>query len=129
MRFCRICGTQLEENTHFCPKCGTQVVTFNPAPPSATSTKLIRNDPLLMVGIIFVVIIVFCINHQRHNFSSILPREFWRKQWKPTKPKFPEFSSQRRTNKRNCSLFNPKDKHRRQHKPMIPIINSLSVRF
>ena len=57
MHYCRKCGNELEENAHFCPKCGTTVVTYVP-PPRSTPMKPIRSDPIIIGAIVLVAILV-----------------------------------------------------------------------
>lgn len=57
MTYCRRCGTKLDENAHFCQKCGTPVTTYvPPAPP--VPTKPIRNDPIIIGAIVLIAILV-----------------------------------------------------------------------
>ncbi|HYA77384.1 MAG TPA: zinc-ribbon domain-containing protein [Verrucomicrobiae bacterium] len=56
MPYCRICGTQLEENAHFCHRCGAPVANFTPAPPLARSTG--KNQFLVPVIILIAVLVV-----------------------------------------------------------------------
>jgi hypothetical protein len=61
--YCRKCGTKLEDNDRFCPKCGTPVIaTLPPAPSSleqpARSLPPLRKDPLILSGIGLIVILV-----------------------------------------------------------------------
>ena len=57
MPYCRRCGTKLDEDTHFCHKCGTPVVTYVP-PVHSTPIKPIRNDPIIIVAVVLVAILV-----------------------------------------------------------------------
>ena len=57
MPYCRRCGTKLDENAHFCHKCGTPVITYVPPAPSAPM-KPIRNDPIIIAAIVLIVILV-----------------------------------------------------------------------
>ena len=58
MPYCRKCGTNLDENAHFCHKCGTPVVTYVPPPPPSTSIKSIRKDTVIIAAIVLSVILV-----------------------------------------------------------------------
>ena len=57
MPYCQRCGTILDEDQHFCHKCGTPVVTYFPPPPPAPM-KPIRNDPVIIAAIVLSVILV-----------------------------------------------------------------------
>jgi hypothetical protein len=57
MPYCRRCGTTIDENAHFCHKCGTQIITYVPPAPS-TPMKPIRNDPVIIAAIALSVILV-----------------------------------------------------------------------
>lgn len=57
MPYCQRCGTILDEDQHFCQKCGTPVVTYFPPPPPAPM-KPIRNDPVIIAAIVLSVILV-----------------------------------------------------------------------
>jgi hypothetical protein len=59
--YCRICGTKLEENAHFCHKCGTPVATLTPAPPIAKSTKPAQKSPFLVPLIILLALVVVAV--------------------------------------------------------------------
>ena len=52
--YCRICGTKLEENAHFCHKCGTLVAAFTPAP----QTRSVEKSPFLVPVIILIAVVV-----------------------------------------------------------------------
>jgi len=54
--YCRICGAQLEENAHFCHKCGTPVATFTSTPPSARPME--KNRFLVPVIILIAVVTI-----------------------------------------------------------------------
>jgi hypothetical protein len=57
--YCRRCGTKLDEDAHFCHKCGTPVVTYaSPAPAPQAPMKPIRNDPVIIAAIVLSVILV-----------------------------------------------------------------------
>jgi len=56
--YCRVCGAKLEENAHFCHKCGTPVFTFAPAPPLA---KPKEKNPLLVPVIVLLVVVVVAV--------------------------------------------------------------------
>jgi uncharacterized membrane protein YvbJ len=59
--YCRICGAKLEENAHFCHKCGTPVVTF-PIAPSAPArpkhTNRISPEVIALIAVIVTAVIV-----------------------------------------------------------------------
>ena len=57
MPYCRRCGTKLDEDAHFCHKCGTPVITYTPPAPS-TPMKPIKNDPLVILAIVLVSILL-----------------------------------------------------------------------
>lgn len=57
MPYCQRCGTILDEDQHFCQKCGTPVVTYFPPTPPAPM-KPIRNDPVIIAAIVLSVILV-----------------------------------------------------------------------
>jgi multidrug resistance efflux pump len=54
--YCRICGTKLEENAHFCHKCGTPVADITVAPPPVRSME--KNPFLVPVIVLIAVVIV-----------------------------------------------------------------------
>jgi len=57
--YCRRCGTKLDEDAHFCHKCGTPVATYNSISlPTSTPLKPIRNDPVIIGAIVLVSILV-----------------------------------------------------------------------
>ena len=62
MPYCHRCGTKLEENAHFCQKCGTPVVTLPPPTPASTitypTTPPNRNNSLLLAIMIVVAIVI-----------------------------------------------------------------------
>ncbi len=53
--YCRICGTKIEENAHFCHRCGTPVAAFMPAPQAKPMEK---NSFLVPVIILIIVVVV-----------------------------------------------------------------------
>ncbi|MCL4429965.1 MAG: zinc ribbon domain-containing protein, partial [Chloroflexi bacterium] len=57
MPYCRRCGTKLDEDAHFCHKCGTPVATYTSPAPSAPM-KPIRNDPIIIAAIALVALLV-----------------------------------------------------------------------
>jgi hypothetical protein len=57
MPYCQRCGTKLDENAHFCHKCGTPETTYVPPAPPAPM-KPIRNDPVIIAAIVLSVILV-----------------------------------------------------------------------
>jgi hypothetical protein len=57
MPYCRRCGTKLDEDAHFCHKCGTPIYTYVPPAPPAPM-KPIRNDPLIIGAIVLIAILV-----------------------------------------------------------------------
>jgi len=64
MPYCRRCGAKLEDYDRFCPKCGTQVVTFAaPAQPTQAARQHvpIKKDPLIAGGIALIVILVVAV--------------------------------------------------------------------
>ena len=61
MPYCRRCGAQLEENAHFCHKCGTPVITFVPIlpPPAApTRKKGVSPEVIAIIAVVVAVVIV-----------------------------------------------------------------------
>ena len=60
MPYCRRCGTKLDEDAHFCQKCGTPVATYASPPPS-TPMKPIRNDPVIIAAIALSVLLVVAV--------------------------------------------------------------------
>jgi len=57
--YCRRCGTKLDEDAHFCHKCGTSVATYSYASPASLAPlKPIRNDPVVIGAIVLVSILV-----------------------------------------------------------------------
>lgn len=58
MPYCRRCGTKLDEDAHFCQKCGTPVVDpyMSQAPPAPI--KPARSEPLVIAAIVLIAILV-----------------------------------------------------------------------
>ncbi len=57
MPYCRRCGTKLEEDAHFCHKCGTPVIlSAQPAPHQAP--RPIRNDPIILIAIVLSAVLI-----------------------------------------------------------------------
>jgi hypothetical protein len=57
--YCRRCGTKLDEDAHFCHKCGTPVSTYNyGSPPTSAPLKPIRKDPVVIAASVLVSILV-----------------------------------------------------------------------
>jgi hypothetical protein len=57
--YCRRCGTKLDEDAHFCHKCGTPIATYNyVSPPTSAPLKPIRKDPVIIGAIVLVSILV-----------------------------------------------------------------------
>jgi hypothetical protein len=58
--YCSRCGAKIEEDAHFCHKCGTPILgSYNPpiVPPPAPSTPL-RKDPIVIAAIILISILI-----------------------------------------------------------------------
>lgn len=72
MPYCRRCGTKLDENAHFCQKCGTPVTTFAPAAPA----KPMRKDPLVITAIALISILVTAVIVSAVVFSPVYPVNF-----------------------------------------------------
>lgn len=53
MPYCHRCGNKLEDDTHFCHKCGTPVATFIVPPP-----KPIHKDPMVILAFVLIAILV-----------------------------------------------------------------------
>lgn len=58
MPYCRRCGTQLEEDAHFCHKCGTPFTTFTPPAAPAKPLPPLRKDPYVIGAVALVAILV-----------------------------------------------------------------------
>jgi hypothetical protein len=60
--YCRRCGTKLEEEAHFCHKCGTPVTTVStyspPAPSAPMKPRPLRKDPIIIGAIVLVALLV-----------------------------------------------------------------------
>jgi hypothetical protein len=76
MPYCRKCGTKLEENARFCPKCGTPVVAYTYAPAHPAAYKPIRNDPIVLAAVILAVILVSAVIISIIIFAPIKPFSF-----------------------------------------------------
>ena len=62
MPYCRRCGTKLDEDAHFCHKCGTPVAVFAPVPvPPTKPVKPIRKEPFVIAAISLIVLLVAAI--------------------------------------------------------------------
>jgi len=59
--YCRKCGVKLEENAHFCDKCGTQVAATFVPPTQSAPMRPIRSDPLFVVGMVLIAIVISAI--------------------------------------------------------------------
>ena len=57
MPYCRRCGTKLDEDAHFCHKCGTLVISYPVQVPFAPVRPL-RKDPVVIAAIALVAILV-----------------------------------------------------------------------
>ena len=57
MPYCRQCGNRLDDDAHFCHKCGIPVPTYLPPPPT-THMNPLRNDPIVIGAIVLVAILV-----------------------------------------------------------------------
>ena len=59
MPYCRRCGTKLDEDAHFCHKCGTPVATYSYTSPTPTaSLKPITKDSVVIGAIVLVSILI-----------------------------------------------------------------------
>ena len=59
MPYCRRCGTKLDEDAHFCHKCGTPVAAYSYASPAPSAPlKPIRNDPVVIGAVVLVSILI-----------------------------------------------------------------------
>jgi len=57
--YCRKCGAKLDEDAHFCHKCGTPVASYSYASPANSApSKPIRNDPVVIGAIVLVSILI-----------------------------------------------------------------------
>jgi uncharacterized membrane protein YvbJ len=62
--YCRRCGTKLDEDAHFCHRCGTPVATTFAAnvPPAAPSpppqVESSRRDPALVIVAVLIAVVV-----------------------------------------------------------------------
>lgn len=57
MPYCRRCGTKLEDDEHFCHKCGTPVIV-NVQPMPIQPPKPIKSDPVILSAIILSTILI-----------------------------------------------------------------------
>ncbi len=78
MPYCGRCGNKLEENAHFCGKCGMPAATFT-SPAAQTTMKPLRNDSMfvvsmvviaLVISLIIIVAIVFLVFHVNFGQNS-----------------------------------------------------------
>ncbi len=61
LTYCDRCGTKVEENAHFCHKCGTPVVMHLPPPPPATLATSFRKDPLILLAVVLISVLVVAV--------------------------------------------------------------------
>ena len=59
MPYCRICGTKLEENAHFCHKCGTPAAVLSPT--AAPPVKAAEKNPFLVPTIVLIAVVVIAV--------------------------------------------------------------------
>ncbi len=59
MPYCRNCGTKLEEDAHFCHKCGTPVTANLPeAPSSRQAPRSVKNNPIILIAIVISILLI-----------------------------------------------------------------------
>ena len=59
MPYCRKCGSKLEEDAHFCHKCGTPVFANVPTALSDRSVpRSIKNNPAIIIAIVLSIVLV-----------------------------------------------------------------------
>ncbi len=59
MPYCRRCGTKLDEDAHFCHKCGTPVAVFIPVPAAPIKpVRPIRKEPFVIAAIVLIVLLI-----------------------------------------------------------------------
>lgn len=58
MPYCRRCGTKLDEDAHFCHRCGTPVAGYPPAPAPAVEHRPIWKEPLVIAALVLIAILV-----------------------------------------------------------------------
>jgi uncharacterized membrane protein YvbJ len=62
MPYCDRCGTKLEENAHFCQRCGASVTVFvPPVPPTPAPAKSLRNDSAVIIAVVLVAVLVVAV--------------------------------------------------------------------
>ena len=76
MPYCRRCGTKLDEDAHFCHKCGTPVVTFVPPAAPAKPAKPLRKEPLVILAIALIAILVAAVIVTAIVFAPLYPVNF-----------------------------------------------------
>jgi len=59
--YCRKCGSKLEENAHFCDKCGTPIITLTPPLPPTATNRSIRHDQIFVASMVVIAIVVLAI--------------------------------------------------------------------
>ncbi len=79
MPYCRRCETKLDEDAHFCHKCGTPVATF--APPAAPATpptqaRPMRKEPLVIAAIALIAILIAAVIVTAVVFAPLYPVNF-----------------------------------------------------
>jgi uncharacterized membrane protein YvbJ len=78
--YCRICGAKLEENAHFCHKCGTPAAVLTPAvsPVKAKEKNPYLVPTIVLIAVVLVAVIVgvivfwtiYSVNFNQSNGSS-----------------------------------------------------------
>lgn len=75
MPYCRKCGTRLDEDAHFCHKCGTPVATFAPSAPTKSAKPLMK-EPLVIAVLALIAVLVTAAIVVAVVFAPLFPVNF-----------------------------------------------------
>jgi uncharacterized membrane protein YvbJ len=59
--YCRRCGTKLDEDAHFCHRCGTPVAVYVPPPARAVPDRPIRKEPVVIAAVALIAILLVAV--------------------------------------------------------------------
>lgn len=77
MPYCRRCGTKLDEDAHFCHKCGTPVAVFVPVPVAPTKpVRPIRKEPFVIAAIALIAMLIVAVIVSAVIFAPVASLNF-----------------------------------------------------